>query len=48
MDLSNLLPTSDTITVILKHPVTDDVLMKDDDDNKNDIDDYDDNNNADD
>lgn len=30
MDLSNLLPTSDTITVILKHPVTDDVLMKDD------------------
>ena len=34
MDLSNLLPTSDTITVILKHPVTDDVLMKDDDDNK--------------
>ena len=30
MDLSTLLPTSDTITVILKHPVTDDVLMKDD------------------
>lgn len=30
MDLSNLMPTSDTITVILKHPVTDDVLMKDD------------------
>ena len=30
MDLQSLIPTTDTITVILKHPVTDDVLMKDD------------------
>lgn len=29
-DLANLVPTSDTITVQLKHPVTDEVLKKDD------------------
>ena len=30
MDLNSLVPTTDTITVILKHPITDDVLFKDD------------------
>lgn len=30
MDLSNLIPTSETITVTVKHPVTDDPLLKDD------------------
>jgi len=30
MDLSSLIPTTDTITVLLKHPVTEDALTKDD------------------
>jgi hypothetical protein len=30
MDLSTLVPTSDIITVLLKHPVTDEILKKDD------------------
>lgn len=30
MDLSNLIPTDDTIVVTLKHPVTDEPLTKDD------------------
>lgn len=30
MDLSSLIPTTDTITVIIKHPVTDEPLLKDD------------------
>lgn len=30
MDLSNFIPTKDTIEVVLKHPVTDEVLTKDD------------------
>ncbi len=30
MDLSSLIPTTDTITVIIKHPVTDESLLKDD------------------
>ena len=30
MDLSNFIPTSDTLTVIIKNPVTDEALMKDD------------------
>jgi len=29
-DLSQLVPTSDIITVLLKHPVTDEILKKDD------------------
>lgn len=29
-DLTNLIPTSDTITVTIKHPVTDEPLLKDD------------------
>jgi len=30
MDLNNLIPTDDVIVVEIKHPVTDEVLMKDD------------------
>lgn len=30
MDLSTLSPTSDTITIVLKHPITGDPLTKDD------------------
>lgn len=30
MDLSNLIPTDDTIVVTLKHPITDEPLTKDD------------------
>ena len=30
MDLNNLIPTDDTITVEIKHPITDEVLLKDD------------------
>lgn len=30
MDLSNLIPTDDTIVVTLKHPITDEPLKKDD------------------
>ena len=30
MDLMNLQPTTDTVTILLKHPVTDEILKKDD------------------
>lgn len=30
MDLSNLIPTDDTIVVTVKHPLTEDALLKDD------------------
>lgn len=30
MDLNSLIPTTDTITVTIKHPVTDEPLLKDD------------------
>lgn len=30
MDLNNLIPTDDTIVVVIKHPVTDEPLAKDD------------------
>lgn len=30
MDLAKLIPTDDTITVSLKHPITDEILTKDD------------------